>query len=320
MSNQINLHGIIYLNLYKYNKIPKICMNFCRVDFAAAREYNKINENPKGDVLKMTNTVKNKKLYSMVVVGLMAALVYAGNYMQIKIPNGTLITRIHLGNSMCLLAGLLFGRMRGGLSSGIGAMFFDLFDPAFVTSAPFTFINKFAMGFVAGHAAKRGDDSKSNIVLAAVLGQLTYTVLYLIKTFVGQLMLGEPMEVALKSTGINAVTSTVNAVISCIVAVPLYFALQKALAHSSVNMLIEEKPVKNDWFNPLTTGLTVFALAAAMLFGIDLANTNKEKKKLEAQKEAYEQQIDDLSYKIEYLSAQMNISIPERPEEETADS
>ncbi|MDE7294268.1 MAG: ECF transporter S component [Oscillospiraceae bacterium] len=267
----------------------------------------------------MTNTVKNKKLYSLVVVGLMAALVYAGNYLQIPIPNGTIITRIHLGNSMCLLAGLLFGRMRGGLSSGIGAMFFDLFNPAFVTSAPFTFINKFAMGFVAGHTAKRGDDSKSNIIVAAVLGQLTYIVLYLIKTFVGQIMLGEPMEVALKSTGINAVTSTVNAVISCIVAVPLYFALKKALAHSSVNMLIEEKSVKHDWFNPLTTGLTIFALAAAMLFGIDLANTNKEKKKLEAQKEAYEQQIDDLSYKIEYLSEQMNISIPERNEEETAD-
>lgn len=257
---------------------------------------------------------KNKKLLTLVYVGLMAALVYAGNYLQIKIPNGTLVTRIHLGNSMCLLAGLLFGRMRGGLASGLGAALFDLFDPVYIVSAPYTFINKFAMGFTAGHLAKRGGNEKkgvADIVVAAVVGQLVYIVLYLVKTFVGQVMLGEPVQVALRATGHNAVTSTINAVISCIVAVPLYFALSKALAHTAAGALIAEKPERHDWFNPLTTGLTVFAIAAAVIFGIDLANTNKEKKRLEEANQVYIDRLDELQYQVDYLSGQLGIEIPE---------
>ena len=77
-----------------------------------------------------------RKLYSIIIVGLMAALVYVGNYLQIKIPNGALVTRIHLGNSMCLLAGLLFGRLKGGLASGTGAGLYVLFGPVYIVSAP----------------------------------------------------------------------------------------------------------------------------------------------------------------------------------------
>ena len=160
----------------------------------------------------MATTVKNKRLYSIVTVGLMAALVYVGNYLQIKIPNGGLVTRIHLGNSMCLLAGLLFGRLRGGLSSGIGAALYDLFDPVYIVSAPYTFFSKFAMGFTAGHIRKHSKNEKSAVIWAAVAGQLVYIVLYLLKTFISQILLGEPVSVALKLTGVNAITSTINEV------------------------------------------------------------------------------------------------------------
>lgn len=258
---------------------------------------------------------KNKKLLTLVYVGLMAALVFAGNYLQIKIPNGVLLTRIHLGNSMCLLAGLLFGGMRGGLASGLGAALFDLFDPAYVVSAPYTFISKFAMGFTAGHLAKRSGNGRNDIAAAAAVGQLVYIVLYLLKTFLGQVMLGEPTALALKTTGINALTSSVNAVLSCIVAVPLYFALSKALAHTAAGALIAEKPQKHDWFNPLTTGLTVFAIAAAVIFGIDLANTNKEKKRLEEANQVYSDRLDELQYQVDYLSGQLGIEIPETAED-----
>ena len=50
--------------------------------------------------MKSAPSVSRKTLYRIIIVGLMAALVYAGNYLQIKIPNGVLVTRIHLGNSM----------------------------------------------------------------------------------------------------------------------------------------------------------------------------------------------------------------------------
>ncbi|MCI7499164.1 MAG: ECF transporter S component [Oscillospiraceae bacterium] len=260
-----------------------------------------------------------RKLYSIIIVGLMAALVYVGNYLQIKIPNGALVTRIHLGNSMCLLAGLLFGRLKGGLASGIGAGLYDLFDPVYIVSAPYTFFSKFAMGFTAGHIRKHGPaNEKKAVIVGAIVGQLVYIVLYLLKTFISQILLGEPVSVALKLTGVNAITSTVNGVLACVIAIPLYFALSKALAHTGIAEFITEKEEKKGWFNPLTAGLTIFAIVVTTLYTIDLANTNKVEKKQAEKEAAYAAQIDDLQYQIDYLTSELGIEIPEKPAEEDA--
>lgn len=260
-----------------------------------------------------------RKLYSIIIVGLMAALVYVGNYLQIKIPNGALVTRIHLGNSMCLLAGLLFGRLKGGLASGIGAGLYDLFDPVYIVSAPYTFFSKFAMGFTAGHIRKHGPaNEKKAVIVGAIVGQLVYIVLYLLKTFISQILLGEPVAVALKLTGVNALTSTVNGVLACVIAVPLYFALSKALAHTGIAEFITEREEKKGWFNPLTAGLTIFAIVVTTLYTIDLANTNKVEKKQAEKEAAYAAQIDDLQYQIDYLTSELGIEIPEKPAEEDA--
>lgn len=260
-----------------------------------------------------------RKLYSIIIVGLMAALVYVGNYLQIKIPNGALVTRIHLGNSMCLLAGLLFGRLKGGLASGIGAGLYDLFDPVYIVSAPYTFFSKFAMGFTAGHIRKHGPaNEKKAVIVGAIVGQLVYIVLYLLKTFISQILLGEPVSVALKLTGVNALTSTINGVLACVIAIPLYFALSKALAHTGIAEFITEKEEKKGWFNPLTAGLTIFAIIVTTLYTIDLANTNKVEKKQAEKEAAYAAQIDDLQYRIDYLTSELGIEIPEKPAEEDA--
>lgn len=260
-----------------------------------------------------------RKLYSIIIVGLMAALVYVGNYLQIKIPNGALVTRIHLGNSMCLLAGLLFGRLKGGLASGIGAGLYDLFDPVYIVSAPYTFFSKFAMGFTAGHIRKHGPaNEKKAVIVGAIVGQLVYIVLYLLKTFISQILLGEPVSVALKLTGVNALTSTINGVLACVIAIPLYFALSKALAHTGIAEFITEKEEKKGWFNPLTAGLTIFAIVVTTLYTIDLANTNKVEKKQAEKEAAYAAQIDDLQYQIDYLTSELGIEIPEKPAEEDA--
>ena len=260
-----------------------------------------------------------RKLYSIIIVGLMAALVYVGNYLQIKIPNGALVTRIHLGNSMCLLAGLLFGRLKGGLASGIGAGLYDLFDPVYIVSAPYTFFSKFAMGFTAGHIRKHGPaNEKKAVIVGAIVGQLVYIVLYLLKTFISQILLGEPVSVALKLTGVNALTSTVNGILACVIAIPLYFALSKSLAHTGIAEFITEKEEKKGWFNPLTAGLTIFAIVVTTLYTIDLANTNKVEKKQAEKEAAYAAQIDDLQYQINYLTSELGIEIPEKPAEEDA--
>lgn len=217
--------------------------------------------------------MKNRKLASIIAVGLMAALCFVGNYMQIKIPNGVLITRIHFGNSMCLLAGLLFGGLNGGLASGIGAGLYDLFDPVYIVSAPFTFLSKFAMGFVTGTLAKskhRLKNETAHVLIAAILGQLAYIVCYLTKTFISQLILGYTIETALTATATNLLTSSVNAVIAVVVSVPLYFALRKPLASTYFAELINERrESKGKWYNKLIICLVFLAVAiGAIIFGV----------------------------------------------------
>jgi uncharacterized membrane protein len=193
---------------------------------------------------EMNISKKRLQLYRIVAIGLMAALVYLGNYLQIKIPNGILVTRIHLGNSMCLLAGLLFGGLSGGLSSGIGAALFDLFDPVYITSAPYTFISKFAMGFTAGKLRRTSDD-KAVVIISAAVGQLVYIVLYLLKVYFSMVIVGSTQQAALAAVGTSAVTSSINGVLAIIISVPLYFAIKAALKSTSIYALIDNNSAQS---------------------------------------------------------------------------
>lgn len=259
-----------------------------------------------------------KTLYRIIIVGLMAALVYAGNYLQIKIPNGVLVTRIHLGNSMCLLAGLLFGALNGGLASGIGAGLYDLFDPVYIVSAPYTFISKFAMGMTAG--LLRTNNEKKRVIIAAIVGQVTYIVLYLLKTYVTIIILGGTSQAAWAAVGTNAITSTVNAILAVVIAVPLYFMLRAALKNTGIFEFIKAndrtEKRENKYFNPVTICLVIFAAAATLLYTINLAATNKVKAAQEQKEAAYQEQIDRLNSDIDDLYAQLGLERPQ-PAEET---
>lgn len=188
----------------------------------------------------MTATAKKRQnLYRIVAVGLMAALVYIGNFMQIKFANDA---RVHLGNSMCLLAGLLFGGLNGGLASGIGGALYDLFDPVYITSAPFTFLSKFSMGFVAGKLNRTGMKNEFvRALIAAICGQVIYIILYLGKNFIEQLILGNPMETAMGVMGTKAVTSCINGGLAVVISIPLYFAIRKALLATGFRTLVDNK-------------------------------------------------------------------------------
>lgn len=222
--------------------------------------------------------MKNKKLETVVAVGLMAALVFVGNYIQIKIPNGVLITRIHFGNSMCLLAGLLFGALPGGLASGIGAALYDLLDPVYIVSAPFTFLSKFAMGYICGYLAKhekRIGSDVSHIAISGIIGQITYIVLYVGRTYIVQrLAYGSAIGTAVTASATNLLTSTVNAVVAVLVSVPLYFALLKPLSATYFNDIIaERRPHDGKWYVKLAAVLIFIAVSA---FAIWIYIVNKK--------------------------------------------
>lgn len=230
----------------------------------------------------MTMTKNRKALYRIITIGLMAALVYVGNYLQIKIPNGVLVTRIHLGNSMCLLAGLLFGGLNGGLASGFGAALYDLFDPTYIVSAPYTFISKFAMGFTAG--ALRTKNEKVRVTLAAITGQLVYIFLYLLKSYFTIIILGGTQEAAWTAVGTNALTSSINGILAVIIAVPLYFALRTALKQTGIYALIAENDAENKQDSAKKAKPSIIAAiavltAAAIGLSIRLSAENKLKAK-----------------------------------------
>lgn len=242
----------------------------------------------------MTMSKERRTLYRIITIGLMAALVYAGNYLQIKIPNGVLVTRIHLGNSMCLLAGLLFGSVSGGLASGIGAMLYDLFDPVYIVSAPYTFISKFAMGFTAG--ALRTNNEKVRITLAAAAGQVVYIVLYLVKSFFTIIILGGTFEAAWAAVATNAVTSTINGVLAVVISVPLYFALRTALKNTMIYSLIAENDSVNKGEKKKTKPVILAAAAVGMavIIGLSLRLSveNKLKEKRLTETAAVSEQVD----------------------------
>lgn len=214
--------------------------------------------------------MKNKKLSFIIAVGLMSALVFVGNYIQIKIPNGVFITRIHFGNSMCLLAGLLLGGLGGGIASGIGAALYDLLDPIYIFSAPFTFLSKFAMGFICGAIAgraKSSDKASFRITAAAVTGQLTYIVLYIARTYILQILLGAAHETAMTATVTNLITSSVNGIIAVVVSVPLFYALKKPLMSTYFAELISKKSeTKIKWYVWIPIVVIFLAISFAAIY------------------------------------------------------
>ena len=172
-----------------------------------------------------TSTQKKINIYKLVAIGLMSALVFAGNFISIPLVNET---RIHVGNAICLLSGLLFGGISGGLASGIGGALYDLTNPLYITSAPVTFISKFAMGWTAGQLNRsKIKNPFVRALISALVGQIVYIVLYL-----GTFKAAATIMLA------KAVTSLINGGIAVVVSVPLYFAIKKAFSASKFRSLI----------------------------------------------------------------------------------
>ena len=114
-----------------------------------------------------------KTLRKMVFTAVMAAFVFVATYfLKIRIPTPTGYTMLKMGNILCVLSGLLFGPVCGGLAAGVGSALYDLTDPAFAAGAMTTFVRFFIMGFLAGlisHLGKaNGEHMKRNLVAAIV--------------------------------------------------------------------------------------------------------------------------------------------------------
>lgn len=101
------------------------------------------------------------KIRGLVQLGLLSALVFVAT-MAIHVPsfNGGVI---HLGDSMIFLTAVIFGRKYAAISGAVGMTMFDILS-GYSIWAPYTFVIKAVMGFIAGSIAYMGGSKgESNI-------------------------------------------------------------------------------------------------------------------------------------------------------------
>ncbi len=179
--------------------------------------------------------------YKVVLTGLMAALCYVSfAFLKIPIPTfGGDMVALHIGNAFCVLAALLLGGGYGGLAGALGMTIADLLDPAYITSAPKTFLLKLCIGLISGFVAHRlghiteEHDSRYILrwtVLSAAAGLGCNVILdpiagYFYKNYV----LGvEASAAAIMSTWAAGVTF-INAVAGTLVTAAVYMAVRPVL-------------------------------------------------------------------------------------------
>lgn len=177
-------------------------------------------------------------IMSIATIGVFGALVFVSSMLSVPIPVpiGD-VSRIHLGNIFCLLAGLVLGPVGGGLSAGIGSALYDLMNPAYIASAPFTLAFKFLMAFLAGWIAHGSGRNGARIpanILGCVTGQAAYIVLYLTKTFITGILEGSTAAAMVPAVIMKLGTSCINAAIAVIFAVPLCAVVRAALKKSKL--------------------------------------------------------------------------------------
>ncbi len=166
--------------------------------------------------------------------GMMVALVMVSNY--ISIP--TAFSRLHVANAICMLAGMLFGGLRGGIIAGLGSALFDLTFPAYAAEAWITFLTKGTMALVCGwvvHSRRIPLRRNAVLVLGPLLGAITYIALYMLKSYIQMRWVTPvPPETILPALTGKLASSAINGVFAVIVAPILYSALMPALRRAGL--------------------------------------------------------------------------------------
>ena len=178
---------------------------------------------------------KSMSTTKIVFIAMLAALVYVVTMFRFPL----LGSKVHLGNAVCLLSGLLMGPAAGGLAAGIGSALNDALSGGYdFIQCAITFVSKFAMAWVCGKIAFAGGrEAKNHVcnVAAAVIGALTYVALYMLKTYVYQrFVYGYPMDAVWVTMGSKLPGSLINALAAMVVAPIFYTGLRLPLERAGL--------------------------------------------------------------------------------------
>ena len=178
---------------------------------------------------------KSLSTTKIVFIAMLAALVYVVTMFRFPL----LGSKVHLGNAVCLLSGLLMGPVGGGLAASIGSALNDALAGGYdFIQCAITFVSKFAMAWVCGKIAFAGGREAKNHgvnVAATALGALTYVALYMLKTYVYQAFVyGYPMDAVFVTMGSKLPGSLINAAAAIVVTPIFYTGLRPALERAGI--------------------------------------------------------------------------------------
>ena len=176
-----------------------------------------------------------KTLRKIIYMAVLAALVFVVTFFRFPLFG----SKVHLGNAICLLCGLLMGPVAGGVSAGLGSAMYDVFFyPSDLMTYAITFVSKLAMAWVCGKIAFTADREAGKHgwnAVACVAGAWTYVALYMLKTYVYQrFVYGFPANEVWITVSSKFPASAINAVAAMIAAPILYTALRPALEKGKI--------------------------------------------------------------------------------------
>ena len=167
---------------------------------------------------------KHSSAYTISFIAAMAAIVCIATFLRFPLWG----SKVHLGNTACLLAGFLLGPVGGGLAAGIGCALNDLVSAYGLDECIITFFSKFVMALLCALIARKG--GRLRCTVGAAVGALSYVALYMLKHLVYQrFVYGNPLAAAGAVMLSKLPASLINAVFALVVAPILYAALRPAL-------------------------------------------------------------------------------------------
>jgi uncharacterized membrane protein len=123
--------------------------------------------------------MRNKKVFYLVLIGVLTALTTAATYIGVPWPLAT-GGYVHLGTLVSLVIALSLGKKIGAITGGFGMAIFDVFSP-WVVWAPGTFIARLIVGYVVGLISyDRGNGTQGTNVLLNVLAILVGGFIYMV--------------------------------------------------------------------------------------------------------------------------------------------
>ena len=202
---------------------------------AGSRQYGTGASQPGDDGASAQRSgAQHFNVYKVVFIAMMAAIVCVVTFFRFPLFG----SKVHLANAMCLLSGLLFGPIPGGLAAGIGSALYDsLFGGYDIVQCLITFVSKFLMAAIcAGISGATGETvNKARIAVGCCIGALSYVALYMLKTYIYQrFVYAYPLDTVGVALVSKLPASLINAVVAMVCAPALYAALRQPLVKTGV--------------------------------------------------------------------------------------